>query len=448
MNIAIIGVGKLGSKLCETLVGGDYSITLVDTNSELLDRLSQIYDVMTIHADARDIGVLESLDIHTFDYVIVATGRDENNMVIGQFAKELGCKTVIARVRDPEYMKHFEFIRSSLEIDYLVNPDFSITQEIFKYLAEKYTLSNGVFTSGSIGLIEFKANRKRELVGKKMPEVRKLLPTMLVAAISRNGKVIIPHGSDEIMEGDSLYLVGEKEEILELNRKVHVRGKYTDLQKVMIIGGGKTGYYLAEMLANFGISVKLIERSMDRCRYLSTRIPNVMILHGDGTDVEMLEEENLDEMDAFVTATGFDEQNLLLALMAKQRGIEDVISKVSREGYLNLIEHMGVDMVLNPLDITASNIFSVIQGGRRVISTMLIQGQAELVEVIASDDMMMASGPLKTLALSQGILIAAIYRGGEVIIPDGDTRVEEGDRVMILNLLSDIAGLEKLLKTR
>ena len=154
MNIAIIGVGKLGSKLCETLVGGDYSITLVDTNSELLDRLSQIYDVMTIHADARDIGVLESLDIHTFDYVIVATGRDENNMVIGQFGKELGCKTVIARVRDPEYMKHFEFIRSSLEIDYLVNPDFSITQEIFKYLAEKYTLSNGVFTSGSIGLIE------------------------------------------------------------------------------------------------------------------------------------------------------------------------------------------------------------------------------------------------------------------------------------------------------
>ena len=281
-----------------------------------------------------------------------------------------------------------------------------------------------------------------------MAEIPNMLPNMLVAAISRNGKIIIPHGDTVIEENDYIYLVGERQEISNIHKKVYEKGKYTNLQKVMIIGGGKTGFYLASKLADFGISVKLIEKDKQRCYYLSSQLDDVMVLCGDATDGAFLYEENIDSMDAVVTATGFDEQNLLLALMAKQRGIEDVISKVSREGYLNLIEHMGVDMVLNPLDITASNIFSVIQGGRRVISTMLIQGQAELVEVIASDDMMMASGPLKTLALSQGILIAAIYRGGEVIIPDGDTRVEEGDRVMILNLLSDIAGLEKLLKTR
>ena len=448
MNIAIIGVGKLGVKVCEALVGGDYSITLVDTNDALLDRLSQQFDVMTVNDDARDINVLKEIGINKFQYVLVATGKDENNLVIGSFAKKLGCHRVIVRVRDPEYMKHFEFIRTSMCIDYIVNPDFAITMEIYKYLSEKYTLNNGVFTSGRIALIEFKAKRKKELIGLKMPEVRRLMPDMLIAAISRNGKVIIPHGDDEIREDDAVYVVGEKNEIMELNKKVHVNGKYTDLQKVMIIGGGKTGYYLAQRLADFGASVKLVEQSKERCQYLSTRIPNVMILHGDGTDMDMLEEENIDEMDAFVTATGYDEQNLLLALTAKQKGIEDVISKISRESYSGLIEEMGVDMVLNPLDITSAYIFSIIQGEKRVISSMLVQGQAEIIEVVATPGMMMVGDTLKNLKLPKGVLVASIYRQGEVIIPNGDARIKNGDRVIIFSLLSDIADLEKLMKSR
>ena len=448
MNIAIIGGGKLGIKVCEALVGGDYSITIVDTNDALLDRLSQQFDVMTVNEDARDINVLKEIGINKFQYVLVATGRDETNLVIGGFAKKLGCHRVIVRVRDPEYMKHFEFIRTSMGIDYIVNPDFAITMEIYKYLSEKYTLNNGVFTSGRIALIEFKAKRKKELIGLKMPEVRRLMPDMLIAAISRNGKVIIPHGNDEIREDDAVYVVGEKTEIMELNKKVHVKGKYTDLQKVMIIGGGKTGYYLAQRLADFGASVKLVEQSKERCQYLSTRIPNVMILHGDGTDMDMLEEENIDEMDAFVTATGYDEQNLLLALTAKQKGIEDVISKISRESYSGLIEEMGVDMVLNPLDITAAYIFSIIQGEKRVISSMLVQGQAEIIEVVATPGMKMVGDTLRNLNLPKGVLIASIYRQGEVIIPDGNARIKDGDRVIMFSLLSDIADLEKLMKIR
>ncbi len=448
MNIAIIGGGKLGIKVCEALVGGDYSITIVDTNDALLDRLSQQFDVMTVNEDARDINVLKEIGINKFQYVLVATGRDETNLVIGGFAKKLGCHRVIVRVRDPEYMKHFEFIRTSMGIDYIVNPDFAITMEIYKYLSEKYTLNNGVFTSGRIALIEFKAKRKKELIGLKMPEVRRLMPDMLIAAISRNGKVIIPHGNDEIREDDAVYVVGEKSEIMELNKKVHVKGKYTDLQKVMIIGGGKTGYYLAQRLADFGASVKLVEQSKERCQYLSTRIPNVMILHGDGTDMDMLEEENIDEMDAFVTATGYDEQNLLLALTAKQKGIEDVISKISRESYSGLIEEMGVDMVLNPLDITAAYIFSIIQGEKRVISSMLVQGQAEIIEVVATPGMKMVGDTLQNLNLPKGVLIASIYRQGEVIIPDGNARIKDGDRVIMFSLLSDIADLEKLMKIK
>ena len=214
------------------------------------------------------------------------------------------------------------------------------------------------------------------------------------------------------------------------------------------MGGGKTGFYLADKLSEFGIAVKVIEKSKERCYYLSTHLDDVMILHGDATDTALLEEENIDEMDAFVTATGFDEENLLLALMAKQRGIEDVISKVSRQSYKNLIEKMGIDMALNPLDIITSTILRYVQGSKRIISSLLIQGQAEIMEIIASDEMKLTNVTLSELDLPDGVLIAAIHRGNRVIIPDGNTVILPDDKVTIFCLLSDIAEVESLFKPR
>ncbi|MGC2872688.1 Trk system potassium transporter TrkA [Ihubacter sp. rT4E-8] len=448
MKVAIVGAGKLGYRVAAALLGGDYSITIIDKNENVLNKLSQQLDVLTINADARDIGVLKSADISTFNYLLAVTDNDETNIVIASFAKKLGCRRVIARVREPEHMNQFGFIKETMGIDSIVNPDLAITVEIYKYLAEKYTLSNGIFTSGKIALIEFPSKRYPKLVNLSIPEVKEVLPDMLIAAISRNGKVIIPHGDDFIKPGDSLYVIGEKDHIIELNKKVHERGKYTNLQKVMIIGGGKTGFYLAEMLSEFGAAVKLVEKDLARCRYLSTHLNNVMILHSDGTDLSLLEEENMNEMDAFVTATGYDEENLLLALTAKQHGIDDVISKVSHESYKDLIERMGVDMVLNPLDITASNILRFIQGSKKIISSVLIQGQAEIMEIVAHSHMTMLGVPLSQLNLPDGVLIAAIHRGQQVIIPGGDTAIQWNDRVIILSLLSEIGDMEKLLKNK
>lgn len=447
MNIAIVGVGKLGVKVCEALAEGDYAITLVDTNGELLDKLSQQFDVMTVNEDGRDLSVLREIGIGSFDYVIAASGSDETNMLVGCFAKKMGAGFVIARVREPEYMDHFNFIENTMGIDYLINPDYAITKEIYKYLVEKSNSANDVFTSGRISLLEFESSKKRELIGKKMPEVRQIMPNMLVAAISRSGKVIIPHGEDSIQEGDAIYIVGEVNEIDELRAKVHGKER-RNVQKVMIVGGGKTGLYLSQKLANRGAAVKLVEQSKARCQYLSTRVKNVVVLNGDGTDIGLLEEENLDEMDAFVTATGIDEQNLLLALTAKQRGIEEVISKVSREGYLALIENMGVDMVLNPLEISSAEIYGIIQGKKRVISSTLVQGQAEIVEIIVHGDMSMKGKALKDLELPSGMLIAAVYREGKVIIPDGNTKLLPNDRVIVISLLTNVPELEKLLKKR
>ena len=448
MKVAIVGAGKLGVKVATALLGGDHYITVIDKNEAVLNRISQQMDVMTVAGNGKNIKLLENCGITSFDFLLASTDSDEKNIIIASFAKKLGCSKVIARVRDPEHMKQLDFIKETMNIDHVVNPDLSITMEIYKYLVEKYTLTNGIFSSGKVAMVQFNVKKYRKLSGLSMIEVRKVLPNMLIVAISRNGKIIIPHGQTIIEDNDTIYLIGEKSEIHEFHQKVHEKGKYTNLQKVMIVGGGKTGFYLADKLSEFGIAVKVIEKSKERCYYLSTHLDDVMILHGDATDTALLEEENIDEMDAFVTATGFDEENLLLALMAKQRGREDVISKVSRQSYKNLIEKMGIDMALNPLDIITSTILRYVQGSKRIISSLLIQGQAEIMEIIASDEMKLTNVTLSELDLPDGVLIAAIHRGNRVIIPDGNTVILPDDKVTIFCLLSDIAEVESLFKPR
>ena len=445
MKILIVGAGKLGMKVANALLGGEHAVTIMDTDESVLQKISSHIDVMTVNANAKEVKSLKKLNIATYDYLIAVTGNDEANIVISSFAKRLGCSKVIARIRDPEHMQQINFIKDAMGIDHIVKPDLGITVEIYKYLAEKYTLSNGIFSTGKISLIEFNVEKYKQLIGLSMTDIPKVLPNMLVVAISRNGKVIIPHGDTTIEDDDFIYVIGEKAPILDLNSKVHEKGKYTDLQKVMIIGGGKTGFYLADMLSEFGAAVKIIEKSKERCHYLSTHLEDVMILHGDATDLSLLEEENLDLMDAVVTATGYDEDNLLLALTAKRHGIEDVIAKVSRASYAEIISSMGIDMALNPLDITTSNILRFVQGSKKILSSQLIQGQAEIMEIIATPHMKILDKPLRELDLPKGIIFAAIHRGTDVIIPNGDTVILEDDKVILLSLLSDISTTEKLL---
>ena len=446
MKVAIAGAGKLGLKIANALIGGDHDVTVIDKNEATLHKLASQLDVMTLNANAKQASVLQDLHIGSYDFLIACTDNDEKNMVIANFAKNLGCTSVIARVRDPEHMRQLDFIRETMNIDLVINPDLGITTEIYKYLVEKYSLTNGIFSSGRASLLEFKVNKMPHIIGLDMIHVNNELPGMLVVAISRKGKVIVPHGDDVIEPNDLIYVIGARADILELSKRVLEKGKYTDLQKVMIIGGGKTGLFLAQKLADFNISVKIIEKSKERCYYLADHLENVIILHGDGTDINLLEEENLDDMDALVTATGFDEDNLLLALMAKNRGVDDVIAKVSRGIYTDMVAQMGVDMALNPQDIAVAQVLRVIQGKKRVVSSQLIQGQAEIMEVIVDHRMKIVDTPLKNMELPDGVLIAAIHRGQELIIPGGDTQIKTGDRVLIVCLLSDIVELEKIMR--
>lgn len=446
MRIAILGAGKLGIRIAKALVDGDYDITIVDTKEEKLNQLSQMYDFLPVTGDAKSIDTLREMEIQHYDFLFSCTTSDEVNIISASFAKMLGCKTVAARVRDPEHMNQTELLREQFNLDLVVNPDLLITSEIYRYLVDKYSITNGIYTFRNISLVEVEADNYPLLIGKNLVDFRKAMEDLIMVGISRNGKMIIPHGNDEIMNNDLLYIVGETSRVKSLIRKKPLVRRKNRVKKVMIIGGGKTGYYLSKRLSEYGAYVKIVEIDKKRCNYLTDKLNGVIVINGNGAEISLLEEENIDEMDAFVTATGYDEENLLLALSAKTRGIEDVISKVSHESYKGLIEKLGIDVVLNPLDITASAILRRIRGTKRVLSSVILQGQAELMEVYAQEGMRMINVPLKDFDLPDYIIIATIIRNGKTFIPDGNTKIIPGDRVIIVCSLSGIGYVEKLFK--
>ena len=440
MKVAIVGAGKLGCAITEALLGGGNEITLIDKDESLIQKVSSRYDILTVAANAKRVDVMEELKIWDYDLLIAATDQDDRNIVICSFAKELGCPQTIARVRSPEHVEQLEFIMKTQRIDHIVNPDLACAQEIYKYLTEKYTLKDGQFLADGVTILEFKIDKIPALVDTQVRDLPGILPSVLIAAVSRGGKIIVPNGSTKLLAGDTLYLIGQEQQIKDISKG------YTDLKRVMIAGGGKTGYFLAKMLSDFGAAVKIIEVDRARCEWLSAKLNGVLVLHGDATDTSLLRDENMDDMDAFVAATGFDEENLLLSLTAKQHNVDEVVAKISRKSYASLTETLGVSMIINPVDMCASNILRFIQKDGIVIFSQLIQGQAEFIEVWAERGMPLTEKTLLDLDIPEGVIIAAIHRGDDVIIPSGRTKVQVGDRVIILSLLSSVPKLEGLLK--
>lgn len=446
MKVAVVGAGKLGMTITEALLGGENEVTLIDKDEALVQKVASRLDILTVTANAKRIDIMKEIRIWEYDLLVSVVDEDEKNIVICSFAKRLGCPQVIARVRSPEHVEQIDFIKKVMNIDYIVNPDMACASEIYKYLVEKYTLADGCYTADGVSILEFKADKIPELINKEIRHTAKILGNMLVGAISRSGKIIVPNGLTVLEAGDTVYVIGLERKVKDLAKEVHEEKRYTDLTRVMIAGGGKTGYYLAKKLSDFGVAVKIIELDRARCEYLTDRLNNVLVLHGDATDPNLLHEENLEEMDAFVAVTGFDEENLLLSLLAKQQNIEDVVAKVSRKSYAALIETLGVNMTINPMDMCATNILRYIQKSGIVIFSQLIQGQAEFTEIWAEKGMPITRKTLAELEIPEGVIIAAIHRNNEIIIPSGITKIQDEDRVVILSLLSSVPLLEALIK--
>lgn len=445
MRIMIIGAGKLGMKVAASLVSPDNYITLIDINPKVIQKASNELDVLAIAADALEADIYDDLNIRQYDYVLALMDNDEKNLVVSCVVKKLGCKKVVARLRGPEYMNHQELMKDTFNIDQVLNPDMLVSHEIFNYLINQHKDFNQFFTGPTIGMLEVRAETIKGMVGDRVLNASNYLENMLIVSISRKGKLIIPKSHVTIEENDVLYLLGKKTDIAKISPFIDTKVEGTNIKKVMIMGGGKTGFYLGKLLSDAGISVKIIEKDLERCEYLAEKLSNVLVLHGDATDMSLLQEENLASMDAFVSATGYDEDNIILALTAQQYGVKEVLAKTSRGNYSLLMDKVGVN-TLNTLEITTSYILRLVQSRSFVSSSFFLQGQAEVLEVIAQPDMMITGKMLKELDFPKGVLVSLIYRNNTTIVPAGNTRIQPNDRLIFFSMLSDIPELERMLR--
>jgi trk system potassium uptake protein TrkA len=284
-----------------------------------------------------------------------------------------------------------------------------------------------------------------DLIGQRIMDIENF-EGLLITAIKREGIILIPDGTTVMKEDDLLYMIGKTNRLNEFVKRFKLCLDVRPVKDIMIFGGGNIAYYLAKHMIDLHTNVVLVEQNRDRCLYLSNKLPEAVVIHGDGTDLQLLEEESLAQMDAFVGATGFDEQNLLMAIMAKQEGVSKTIAKISRASYVNLIDKLNIDYSLNPIDITVSEILKYVRGGLIVSVTMLLERQAEVIEVIVNDHLECVGEKIKDLRLPKGIIIGAILHNQQVIIPGGDTVIQAGDRLVIFCLNSSVEALQQFIR--
>ena len=443
MDILIVGMGKLGYKLAETLAGRENNITVVDVDEQALLRAANRLDVLTITGNGAQLRLLESLDVKKKDLVVAVTSSDETNVLVCLMAKKLGCPRVAARVRSPEYAGQMEFIKTELGLDFVTNPELDTANDVARYILRGYSSHVESFAEGKVGLFEVPAHALPEVVGRTLAEAG-VFDGMLVGALYRDGEVIIPSGTTRVEEEDMLHLIGRRETVTALIRAHSALGQRHVTKRVMILGGGKAAFYLAGRLLTSGLTVKIIEQDDERCDYLAANLPGALIIWGDGTDLELLQDENLEEMDALVSFTGHDEENLMLALLGKQHGVAKVVAKVSRSNFVPIIEQLGIDRAVNPVLISAGELVRFIQGGQIASLSLMFGGQAEALEILVPSDAPIIGRKLSEARIPRGVILGAIVRQGQVFIPKGDSTIQAQDRVIAFCLHAELPALNRL----
>ena len=434
-----MGDGKVGFTWAEHLSQVEHDGTVIDTNDDALRRASESLDVMCVKGNGASISALRESGADTADVVIAATSMDEVNMVCCLTAKRLGAKYVIARVRNVEYAAELATLKQELGIDMVINPENATAVEISRLLRFPSAANIETFYRGRVELIGFRVQEGDFIVGHPLSaQSHKLqeLP-MLMCAVERCGEVTIPDGSFVPQAEDRLYLIGQPSGLTDFFKLL---GRYTPrLKDVFLVGGGRIAHYLTAILEHLGMRVKIVERSMDRCRHLSEVLPRTMVICGDGTDQELLEQENISAADAFVALTDRDEDNLIISLYAMQQGLKKVVAKSNRQNYAGIARAVGLDSVISPKFITANQILQVVRGMQNSKGSVMnalyriAGGHAEAMEFLANDTTRNLGIPLKDLRLKKGILIAVLVHQNRIIIPDGSSILSQGDTVIIVS---------------
>ncbi len=445
MRVIIVGAGEVGYNIAKFLIYEGIDIVVIDRDGEKLRKISEELDIAVIEGEGSDPSVFKEAGAKNADLLIAVTNSDETNMIACLLGKAtFGIKRRIARIRNPDYFFNKELLgKNYLDIDPAINPEFETAEAILRILEIPFATEVIEFEKGRVVVAGFKISPKSKVVNKELKHLRNIInKDFVVGVVKRDEEVIVPRGEDVLYEKDIIYIPLKKEEAMEIAQAFDIPVFPT--QKVMIVGGGRIGYYIAKALEEKAY-VKIIEKNEEKCKFLSKNLKKSLILHGDGTDKELLVEENIKDMDAYITVSGNDEMNIMGALLAKKLGAKKVIALVNKSDYIPLAYELGVQSVLSPRLLTASMILRYIRKGDVLSLTAIAENKVEIMEVLGSYKSSIINKALKDIKFPKNAVIGAIVRGGEIIIPKGEDVIKEGDKLIIFALKKSIKEVEKLL---
>lgn len=454
MKIVVVGDGKVGYTLTKQLSQEGHDLVVIDNDQKVLQHSMESLDVFVVHGNGATMAVQQEAEVGQSDLLIAATSGDEINLLCCILAKKLGCRHTIARVRNPEYTKQLALLRDELGLSMTINPERTAAHEIFRLLQFPSFLKRDTFCRGRVELVEVKIKEGSPLAGVQLKDFHKVTGVnVLVCAVDRCGQVTIPVGNFRLEAGDKITVTAANTDLAKLMANLKLATH--KIRDVLIIGGGRISAYLAKLLLNSGIRVKIIERNMDKCRTLSETLPNAIIICGDGTSQELLVSEGIAEADAVIPLTNVDEENIVLSLYADHMGVGKSITKINRTEYEAIFRDRGLGSVVSPKLLTANDIVGYVRAMKQSTASAMLSlyrlcdGQVEALEFQALEGTHHLGVPFKSVELRSNLLITCINRGAEVIIPRGDDCIQAGDNVVVvttaeqtISTLNDIFAAE------
>lgn len=451
-RIIVVGAGKVGKTITRRLTDEGHNLVVIDRSESKLEELSNQCDCMLLTGSGASHQTLEEAGITESDLMIAVTDSDELNLLCCTIAKQFNPDiSTIARVRNPDYGNEIPYLMNRLAIDRIINPEFEAAVDAARLLFLPAAISINSFAHGTAEIVKIEIPEGSILDEKSIAYLGKNITNdLVIVGVERDGELTIPNGDFVLKSGDVISFVSSRKVCIQFLKKIGFNSR--SVHNTMIIGGGKSAYYLADQLLKSGIYVKIIEKSYARCEELSVLLPKAMIIHGDGTESGVLEEAGIATTDALVALTGIDEENIMLTLHAKQVSKAKVVTKINRITFTKVINNLNLGSVIYPKYITAENIITYVRAKQASIGSnvetmyQLQDGQAEAIEFKVKDTPSINGIPLKDLKLKPGVIVSFIIHDGQLIIPTGTDCISEGDNVMIVTSHKGFTDLTDILR--
>ena len=455
MNVIIVGAGKVGSYLTSKLSDEGHNILVIEKNKDVLERLLASNDVMGILGDGRDLAVLDEANVDQCDAFIAMTFNDDVNLISSMIAKKKGAKSTIVRLRDPRYIKYDEFMRKTMGVDRLVNPEYYAAKEIQRTLKYTYAVNVENFLDSKVILIELEIDENSKLANKSLMDLNAegLLGNTIIVIGEKDDQVVIPNGNHILEVGEKIYVAGPREDIDKFYKR-QVDNKKS-IKNVLIVGGGSIALYLSELLLKRNFNVTVLEIDKERAVDFSERLPECEVINADGSDPEILDEVRIENYDAVVALTGIDEENILISLLAKKRGIDKIIAKVNRTQLLKITGILDVDTTVTPKKSASFFVSRLLRSkensrGESISNLFrLSDDRVEAIDFTVIENSRVTGKKLKDLNVKSNTLIVGISRqnlGGKIEVANGESTIELGDRVMVVTKNKDFKEIDDILE--